>query len=362
MSRQERLRQLLLQQAAEYPRALAQDFLKLLYQNEFGPGHMISDSLVSLKRVEDESAALACASGAPRAPDSYVQPIGGGFCRLSLCAVRDGVLSAGTLNRLFELSAMRPCGSVEGFLQKVEVLEELCESGKLALDAKDVREAVERWQADGSQPFGHSGQYRASYAPSYRVVEQRFGFFLPLFCRIDELRREKQRVVVAIDGRCASGKTTLAALLRLVYGCPALAMDHFFLRPEQRTQTRLEQAGGNVDYERFLTEALLKLLDGEPFSYRPFSCARGELAEPVEIKPCAVNIVEGSYSMHPTLIDKYDLRVFLTVPPDVQLRRIQARNGDEMLQRFRDVWIPLEEKYFSEFDVKNKCELVFCTE
>lgn len=61
---------------------------------------------------------------------------------------------------------------------------------------------------------------------------------------------------VAIDGPCASGKSTLGQLLAGVYGCPLIRMDDFFLRPEQRSPERLAQPGGNVDYERFSREVL----------------------------------------------------------------------------------------------------------
>ena len=56
--------------------------------------------------------------------------------------------------------------------------------------------------------------------------------------KIDELLSEKDFVVVAIDGKCTSGKTTLAAKLAEIYDCNVFHMDDFFLRPEQRTPAR----------------------------------------------------------------------------------------------------------------------------
>ena len=78
--------------------------------------------------------------------------------------------------------------------------------------------------------------------------------------------------VVAIDGRCASGKTTLAARLKQELRCSMFSLDDFFLRPEQRTPQRLAQPGGNVDYERFSQEILLPWRKGKPFFYRPYNC------------------------------------------------------------------------------------------
>ena len=63
-------------------------------------------------------------------------------------------------------------------------------------------------------------------------------------------------VIVAIDGRCASGKTTLCSFIEQKTGYTVLHLDHFFLQPHQRTPQRLAQPGGNVDYERFWQQAV----------------------------------------------------------------------------------------------------------
>ena len=88
--------------------------------------------------------------------------------------------------------------------------------------------------------------------------------------QIDELLAKQDMVIVAIDGKCTSGKTTLASKLAEIYDCNVFHMDDFFLRPEQRTPERFAEVGGNVDYERFQEEVLLPLKDGKAFSYRPF--------------------------------------------------------------------------------------------
>ena len=87
--------------------------------------------------------------------------------------------------------------------------------------------------------------------------------------KIDELLTQKDMVIVAIDGKCTSGKTTLASQLAEVYDCNVFHMDDFFLRPEQRTPERFAEIGGNVDYERFREEVLLPLKSGKAFSCRP---------------------------------------------------------------------------------------------
>ena len=101
--------------------------------------------------------------------------------------------------------------------------------------------------------------------------------------RIDMLLGEKDFVIVAIDGKCTSGKTTLASKLAELYDCNVFHMDDFFLRPEQRTSERFAEVGGNVDYERFQEEVLFPLRSGKAFSYRPFDCSTFTLAAPVTV-------------------------------------------------------------------------------
>ena len=174
---------------------------------------------------------------------------------------------------------------------------------------------------------------------------------------IDRLLTEKETVIVSVDGSCASGKTTLAAALIRQYDCNLFHMDDFFLRPEQRTESRFAQPGGNVDYERFREEVLIPLSLGTPFSYRPFSCRSFTLSEPVRVSPKRLNIVEGSYSLHPHFRDPYDLKILLTVDPEIQRQRILSRPAF-LHRRFFEEWIPMERRYLEAFSIPEQADLV----
>lgn len=356
MEQEQTLRCLLEGQLRRYPAARAADLLKLLYQNEFGCRHLMEDPARSLEYLREESAGLSPEAKAGEPP---AEPIGNGLCRLHLRPLLRGTLRLETLFRLLERTASRPRGSREGFLQKAALLERLCREGALPLPTREVQEALRAWEAGGCRPFRHSPAFRERHAPAYRVIEERFCNSLPLLSGIDGLLSCRPRVRVAVDGRCAAGKTTLAAMLFEVYGCDVIPMDHFFLRPEQRTEERLREPGGNVDYERFALEVLKPLRAGVPFSYRPYDCAADAFREPVAVEQRPLCVVEGSYSLHPRLKDAYDLRVFLSIRPEEQLRRIRARNGERMMKRFEREWIPLEEGYFRAFSIAEGADLRF---
>lgn len=174
--------------------------------------------------------------------------------------------------------------------------------------------------------------------------------------RVETLLQGKERILVAIDGSCTSGKSTLAAALARELDCNVFHMDDFFLRSQQRTAERLAETGGNVDYERFREAVLLPLKTGVPFSYHPYDCSTGSLKAPVAVEPRAIAIIEGTYSQHPYFEDPYDLRVFLKVSPEVRQNRILQRPAF-LHRRFFEEWIPMEQRYFNEFGIEEKADL-----
>ena len=200
-------------------------------------------------------------------------------------------------------------------------------------------------------------------------------------------------LLLAIDGRCGSGKTTLAAALQERLHCGVFHMDDFYLPFEARTPERLAQPGGHMDFDRFEKEVLRPLRGGSGagyyekkgrketagkgsacarskaaesggrtaetplFFYRPYDCMAGRMGEPVPVFQRPLYVVEGSYCCHPQLFSYYDFHIFLTVSHQEQRARILRRSGPARAAMFDEVWIPREEAYFAAYDVEARCEL-----
>lgn len=156
-------------------------------------------------------------------------------------------------------------------------------------------------------------------------------------------------VCMGLDGRSGAGKSTLAELLCAEFESAAVIhMDDFFLPAPLRTPER--QAEGNAHFERFLVEVAPHLRSGAAFSYRRFDCAAMDYApEPVSVPAGRVRIVEGAYTLHPSLRPYYDIAVFCDVTPKLQKARIIERNGPEAWAHFESRWIPLEEAYIRRY-------------
>lgn len=178
---------------------------------------------------------------------------------------------------------------------------------------------------------------------------------------INELLKEKNNIVVAIDGNCASGKTSLAKIISEVYDSNVIHMDDFFLPPELRTIERRNEIGGNIHYERFLDEVITPLQKHESIIYRKFDCHTMSYTKTIALQDRTLTIIEGSYSMREEFRFAYDYTIFVTCDYETQLNRILNRNGERCLQSFKSTWIPLENKYFKDMDIQNQCHIVINT-
>lgn len=186
--------------------------------------------------------------------------------------------------------------------------------------------------------------------------------FAPAVAAVEKLVAQKagEPVLIAIDGKCASGKSTLGFYLKEKFDANLIHMDDFFLQSYQRTPERLAEVGGNVDYERFQTEVLEPLGAGCALEYGIFDCSTLTIKERVMLEPKTLTIIEGSYSGHPYFGHPYDLQIFTEIDYESQLQNIRERNGEQKLKDFVERWIPKEEAYFKKFSVKEKSDLVIC--
>ena len=161
-----------------------------------------------------------------------------------------------------------------------------------------------------------------------------------------EKLKTKDRVIIAIDGPCASGKSTFAQDLCEEFDGVLFHMDDFFLPIGMKTEKRLNEIGGNVHYERFNKEVLNNIYN-ESLTYQKYNCQKETLESPITVGLPRVAIVEGAYSLRTDLRGLYDVTVLLAVETNTQLDRLKKRNP-KLLDRFINEWIPLENRYFEQ--------------
>ena len=163
----EELRAILITHAKRYPLMQPRDAVKLIYQNEFGGGHLIRDEQACLNYLRREYADL---EKDPTAP--VYEDIGNGIVRVNLAAIEPEDLDQ--LGKNFIDSAAKHKGTMDRFLNKLEVLRKLANEGVFNFDTNALNAYLSEYEAAGYPAVSHSPEYRQAYKPAYRIIRKAF--------------------------------------------------------------------------------------------------------------------------------------------------------------------------------------------
>ena len=119
--------------AEEYPAAEPQDLYKLVFQDLYGPGHLLTDSAACAYYINDE---LATMPDSNSLPDYEYTRCEGNFVRVNLLLLKQGVISVEQLTSAVMRSAK-------------------------GLPTPDHRFVM-----------SHSAAFKAAYQPHYRIVSR----------------------------------------------------------------------------------------------------------------------------------------------------------------------------------------------
>ena len=373
-----------------HPSIMPRDMIKLCYQSAFGAEHLLSDLAAAKEylRLEIDSV--------DDSGDALFEPVSADVCRVNLSSWKAKNLPADWLFNMFALTASVTING-DGcaiFARHIAEVTSMAQSGELPFSADEWRKFYDEYEQGGVRAVHHSDEYRETEKPAYRIVLSRFTRLFPILELIakkahaeraetapqgdgsqetttavvsvsaetapqgDGSQETTTLVVVSVDGRAASGKTTLAAELAKITGAGVVHMDDFFLPLDLRSDERFAEAGGNVHYERFLSEVMPFIRDEGAFAYRIFDCGELDFVGLRDVVPSRIRVIEGAYACHPKFGDYADVRVFSDVEPTEQMARIVSRDGDEMAEMFRSRWLPFEEHYIEACGIMEKADLI----
>ena len=154
--------------AQKFPCMRPTDAVKLLYQNEFGGGHLIEDPQRSLGWLVRECAAVVHDAAAEK-----TTPIGNGIVRVNLAALNTDVLPLEKLNEIFVRSSALVHGQLAVFQEKLTLLTDLTAQGAFGFSSAELEEYLAAYMKLGYPPVSHSQEFRDAYRPAYRVVLER---------------------------------------------------------------------------------------------------------------------------------------------------------------------------------------------
>jgi uridine kinase len=163
--------------------------------------------------------------------------------------------------------------------------------------------------------------------------------------------------IVVIDGRGASGKSTLATLLLSVLtDVVVVSGDDYFERHDDPV------TWGAFNEERFDTDVLSALRSGRrTISLQPHDFSRSGLTPPLTHDVRAGVVVERCFGFG--LSVEWDVRIWVETPRAVCLERGIRRDatdelGDRVVRAWEDVWQPREDEYIRQFRPQEKADIV----
>jgi uridine kinase len=153
---------------------------------------------------------------------------------------------------------------------------------------------------------------------------------------------------IGIDGCGGAGKSTLAE--QVAAAVPAVAVVHID-----------DFAGPRIpewDWARFDAQVVRPLTAGRPARYQRWDWDTDAGAEWHDIAPGAVVVVEGVSSTRREVRAPWALTVWVEASRQTRLRRARERDGEALLPRWLQDWMPSEDAYVAREHPQDRVDLV----
>lgn len=320
----------------KYPSIQKEDKIKLIYQGILGPNHLG----YNLNKEKVNERILNELKETNNKNENIYEWISTDFLRINLFKYQEYHNSLSELINSFLVSSKL-------IPYDINILKKELNNYLTLDDLKDY----------DYKPISHSNIYRSEYLPHYLVINKEY---LDISLRIQNLdnfmEKTNKFTITSVEGKCTSGKTTITKALVDKY--TIIEIDQFFLNKERKTIDRLNEIGGNIDYELVL-DNLKKIKNAwskseDKVIIKVFDCGSNTYSEKEIVLKDKV-ILEGVYSYHKYFNHLVDYLVYIYVDEETQIKRV---NNRVMKERFINEWIPLENKYFDYYKLYDICDLI----
>jgi len=152
----------------EYPQSTLKDLYKNFFQDVYGPGHMINDTIAAKNYLLKELNSYDEVTGAIAEPTGWQQ----NFYRVNLSVIKNNIIPLDVFFNAFLQSAtyIKPVNP-EDWKKEWHRIEEVIRSMELSLPdyEKDSQEIKERL-SEGKYVGHHSQLFNTTYKPHYRII------------------------------------------------------------------------------------------------------------------------------------------------------------------------------------------------
>lgn len=163
-------------------------------------------------------------------------------------------------------------------------------------------------------------------------------------------------LVVAIDGRGGSGKTTLSNWLMVEIGGVSVVHTDDFAIPGRPPP--LPSGDQGTAWDRLAAQLLKPLEEGRAARYQRYSWDTDSLEEWIEVPTGGTLIVEGIGTLRSQARDLYNIRVWVECPREVCLSRGLERDGTDSSRVQWEIWQAGEDAYMDSENPMATADLV----
>jgi hypothetical protein len=163
---------ILLEQIKNHPNQTLQDVYKSCYQDEYGPGHLISNESSAINSLLQEINTIE----KDYTPITLFEQTGiyGNYLRVDLTLVRDGVIPFFVLFRALTISATIGGQKSDENWSTIwsEIVEEVKKAELKFENFEEDLENLDRISKSEDKVVHHSEMYENIYHPHYRIIEK----------------------------------------------------------------------------------------------------------------------------------------------------------------------------------------------
>lgn len=154
-----------------YPESTLQDLYKNFFQDRFGPGHIVADTLSAGAYLDSELASLGQTEGADYEPTGY----NGNFYRVNLSVVKKGLISRNDFFDAFirSVSGIQTITPDEWEKEWTEIESVIGAMDLPLADYMQERDSIFSLLRQGKYVMHHSEVFSENYDPHYRIIERK---------------------------------------------------------------------------------------------------------------------------------------------------------------------------------------------
>ena len=163
---------ILREQIENHPNQTLQDVYKSCYQDEYGPGHLISNESSAINSLFQEINSIE----KDYSPTTFIEKTGiyGNYLRVDLTLVRDGIVPFFVLFRALKISATIGGQKSDKNWDKIwnEIAQAIIDSDIRFENFEEDLDRLEKISKSDDKVVHHSEMYEDTYHPHYRIIEK----------------------------------------------------------------------------------------------------------------------------------------------------------------------------------------------